>query len=445
MKTKIFTTLTALLLLFSASGQQADIELAMTALDNEAHIALDSIKVMNRTQGGDTLLVWPDTLLYLIHMDVSELENIDNLFRVLPNYPNPVVGETKISVYVPDKDNVVLTITDVSGRLVLKSDRVLSKGLHTFRFQPADAYLYFFTTQWRGNTQSIKILQGDTHNNGACVLDYMGSESSSLQLKHTNGIQAFKFNQGDELLLIGYTTDLQSGMLEKPYTSDTCTFQFATNIPCPGTPTVDYEGQIYNTIQVFGQCWLKENLNVGTMIQGSQSMTDNLIIEKYCYNNDPENCITYGGQYQWNEMMQYSTEEGIQGICPLGWHIPGVEEWRVLFGAVDSQYGIGATEWYLPSTGFQGFDAGTNLKTISGWIENGNGTDLFGFSGLPGGYRHTNGSFNSVGEAGNLYTSHEINFYDVAHLFLSYELSGLGLSDFMPKTYGLSVRCLRDE
>ena len=174
-------------------------------------------------------------------------------------------------------------------------------------------------------------------------------------------------------------------------------------------------------------------------------MTDNLIIEKYCYNNDPANCITYGGQYQWNEMMQYSTEEGIQGICPLGWHIPGVEEWRVLFGAVDSQYGIGATEWYLPSTGLQGFDAGTNLKTISGWIENGNGTDLFGFSGLPGGYRHTNGSFNSVGEAGNLYTSHEINFYDVAHLFLSYELSGLGLSDFMPKTYGLSVRCIRDE
>ncbi len=49
--------------------------------------------------------------------------------------------------------------------------------------------------------------------------------------------------------------------------------------------------------------------------------------------------------YQWEEMMQYTTQQGAQGICPPGWHLPTDEEWKVLEGAVDSQYGIGDPEW----------------------------------------------------------------------------------------------------
>ena len=88
---------------------------------------------------------------------------------------------------------------------------------------------------------------------------------------------------GDELLYICYMDTLQSGVLDSPEDNKSYTFQFATNIPCPGTPTVEYEGQIYNTIQIFSQCWLKENLNVGTMIQGGVGMSDNGLVEKYCY------------------------------------------------------------------------------------------------------------------------------------------------------------------
>jgi uncharacterized protein (TIGR02145 family) len=119
------------------------------------------------------------------------------------------------------------------------------------------------------------------------------------------------------------------------------TFQFATNIPCPGMPTVEYEGQVYNTIQIFSQCWLKENLNVGMMIPEAKDQSNNGIIEKYCYNNEPDSCAKYGGLYRWDEMMQYTTQQGTQGICPPGWHLPTDEEWKVLEGAVDSQYGIG--------------------------------------------------------------------------------------------------------
>lgn len=69
-------------------------------------------------------------------------------------------------------------------------------------------------------------------------------------------------------------------------------------IPCPGTPTVSYGGKTYNTVQIDSQCWLKENLDVGTRIDGDHNATNNSVIEKYCYDNDTANCTTYGGLYQ---------------------------------------------------------------------------------------------------------------------------------------------------
>ena len=95
---------------------------------------------------------------------------------------------------------------------------------------------------------------------------------------------------------------------------------------CPGMPTVEYGGQTYNTVLIGNQCWMKENLNIGTRIDFSQDQTNNSIIEKYCYYDDELNCKKYGGLYQWSEMMQYTTIAGTQGICPDGWHLPTIDE-----------------------------------------------------------------------------------------------------------------------
>ena len=67
---------------------------------------------------------------------------------------------------------------------------------------------------------------------------------------------------------------------------------------CPGIPTVDYGGKTYNTVKIGSQCWLKENLDVGTMILSSQNPSNNGVIEKYCYNDLLSNCTIYGGIYQ---------------------------------------------------------------------------------------------------------------------------------------------------
>jgi uncharacterized protein (TIGR02145 family) len=443
MKTKFFLTVTVLLLIINALGQKSTLELTFTAIDSAAYIRLDSIKVMNRTQGGVTILCWPDTTLVLDYqVGISEINQNNRTFRVFQNYPNPVIEHTSISLQIPEKDKVNIIVTDIFGRIILKYNRILNKGKHSFRFFPANRKLYFFTAQYKGKSSSIKILQASTHPNGECSLEYTGSEDVSSYLKGTEDIQSFLFNLGDELLYIGNTDTLQSGILNSPGESQAFTFQFATNIPCPGTPTVTYEGQVYNTIQIFSQCWLKENLNVGTMIPGYQGMEDNDTIEKYCYGNSPANCDNYGGLYIWDEMMQYNTQQGIQGICPPNWHIPTDEEWKILEGAVDSLYGIGNQIWNL--YGLRGYDAGKNLKTISGWNSNGNGTDLFGFSGMSGGYLYSNGYFYYKGQHGLWWTSTEGNISSAWNRYLSYNNPEVDRDYGNNKVFSFSVRCIRN-
>jgi uncharacterized protein (TIGR02145 family) len=442
MRAKTFLISLLAIIGMAATAQRPTIELIFTAVNNLAHVHMDSIKIMNRTQGGDTVLYWPDTVLSIYFIGIPENSGSKSGFRVFQNYPNPSADQTSVSLYVPVKNNVSLMVTDIMGRVILRSDRVLDKGTHTFRFTAGGGNLYFFTAQWRENSSSIKILQSGFSSGGTSILEYICSEDSSPQLKAMKDIQSFSFTPGNELLYIGYADTLQSGMLDSPKESQTYTFQFAANLPCPGTPTVEYEGQVYNTIQIFSQCWLKENLNVGEMINGTIEQSDNGTIEKYCYNNGPDNCTKYGGLYQWDEMMQYTTQQGVQGICPPGWHLPPDEEWKVLEGAVDSQYGIGAPEW--DQWEYRGYDAGTNLKTTSGWYANGNGTDLFGFSGLPGGCRYCFGPFVDVGLDGYWWTSTEFDYTSAWGRFIYFDDPEVHRSYVFSKVVGFSVRCLRD-
>jgi len=167
-----------------------------------------------------------------------------------------------------------------------------------------------------------------------------------------------------------------------------------TSLSCCGEPINDVRnGKIYNTVLIGTQCWLKENMDIGTLINGGQDQTNNSIIEKWCYNDLESNCAVYGGLYQWDESMQYDTTSGVQGICPSGWHFPTDSEWKILEGIADSQYGVGNPIWN--QEGMRGFDAGKNLKSTSGWNNNGNGLDIYGFTGLAGGYYY--GGFDLLG------------------------------------------------
>lgn len=436
-----------LLFLNGVSGQRSPFQLIFSAIDSSAYVQVDSIRIINRTQGADTILYWPDTTLLLDYqVGMSQLYFEDERFKVLQNFPNPAGKYTTVLIQVPVREMVSIAVTDNLGRLLVHEKRELAKGQHAYRVYPGSSGLLFFSAQWKGQNSYIKILNPSSFRN-TCTMEYLGIQSDQPEIKLKENLRQFLFNPGDTLLCVGYTDTLESGILDNPEANMAYIFQFATNIPCPGIPNVNYEGQIYNTIQIFSQCWLKENLNIGTMIPGSEEMSDNGLIEKYCYDNEPDSCEKYGGLYQWDEMMQYNTQQGTQGICPPGWHIPSDEEWKVLEGAADSHYNIGDPVWDSHSE--RGFDAGTNLKTTSGWYyypgwyNYGNGIDMFDFSGKPGGIRFSNGDFYIVGKYGNWWSSSEQTSVRAFAHNLGFDYPGA--VRFADHNYeGFSVRCLRD-
>ena len=193
--------------------------------------------------------------------------------------------------------------------------------------------------------------------------------------------------------------------------------------PCPGTPTITYAGKTYNTVKISTQCWLKENLDVGTMISSSNpadSMRNNSIIEKYCYDNNPNNCATYGGLYLWSEAMEYITTPGTKGICPDGWHIPTKAEFEILATVVNNDS-----------------DA---LKAIG----QGFGTNTSGFSAMLAGYRNYGGGFFNLGSNAFFLSSTEIDAMYESNIGMDDRGSNFAFNTNV-KTNGFCVRCLKDE
>ncbi len=199
------------------------------------------------------------------------------------------------------------------------------------------------------------------------------------------------------------------------------------------------DSQTYNTIQIGTQCWMAENLNVGTRIDGVNEQTNNSLIEKYCYDNDPAYCSVYGGLYQWDEMMQYVTTEGAQGICPTDWHLPTDNEWKTM------EMNLGMTQAQADATGWRGTDEGGKLKETgtAHWITPNTGaTNSSGFTALPASYRNWPGTFGSLTYFTTLWSSSE-NGINAWHRQLWHNGAKVYRLDYQ-KVFGQSVRCLKN-
>ena len=153
--------------------------------------------------------------------------------------------------------------------------------------------------------------------------------------------------------------------------------------------------------------------------------------------NDASYACPYGKLYNW-----YAVNDS-RGLCPVGWHVPSDAEWSTMINFLD------------PSAdgGNHNNNAGIAMKS-AGTVEGGNGywyandssaegTNSSGFSGLPGGYRDSNGGYSDVGSNGAWWSSSQGNAYDAWYRFLSY-FPNVGRSYDSTTRYGFSVRCLRD-
>jgi uncharacterized protein (TIGR02145 family) len=131
-----------------------------------------------------------------------------------------------------------------------------------------------------------------------------------------------------------------------------------------GTFTDKRDGKVYKTVTINEKIWLAENLNIGSMINSSTGgdrgdgyQMNNGKAEKFCYRNEPANCDLYGGLYQWDEAMGYSTLAGASGLCPDGWHLPTDAEWHELMIFLDPVDGEAKAGEQLVLGGTSGFQA----------------------------------------------------------------------------------------
>ena len=190
-------------------------------------------------------------------------------------------------------------------------------------------------------------------------------------------------------------------------------------------------GESFKEVVIGKQVWMTNNLDLHKFRNGDSIPEAKAGWEweqagknkqpAWCYNNNDATVgKKYGKLYNW-----YAVNDP-RGLAPDGWHIPSDAEWTTL-------------------TTFLGGEkvAGIKLKSNTGWIENGNGTNISNFLGLPGGERNYDGAFLEYGSAGNWWSSTENNLYSAWHFWVFWG-DGQARSIENSKGNGYSVRCIRD-
>ena len=189
------------------------------------------------------------------------------------------------------------------------------------------------------------------------------------------------------------------------------------------------------TVVIGTQTWTTKNLDVSTYsdgttipeVQNAQEWA-RLTTGAWCYyNNDSANGATYGKLYNWYAVAGiHDTDPNTPNkkLAPTGYHVPADAEWTTL------------------TTYLGGESAGAKMTSL--WnTPNTEATNSSGFTALPGGARRYNDTFSNIGNIGNWWSSSDYSTLSAWNLVLNY-INGKNGRDGTNKTYGLSVRCLRD-
>jgi uncharacterized protein (TIGR02145 family) len=455
MKAAILLTVLTIAMIMGAIAQNSTITLTFTADSSGQHVPLDAILIENLTQGGDTILYPPDTVLVLD--DITGIEEAGNFngngISLSQNYPNPMEDQTKIGLNLPESGHVLVTVSDILGRELMQHEYRLDKGMHSFTFLPGRESLYFFTVRANGQSQKIKMLNspGDAVSRNVCKLEYEGSNSGSVRYKVEALMNNFLFSLGDQLQYTAYSALGVLSIIDTPISNQTYAFQFGSGgIPCPGMPTVtDVDGNVYNTVLIGVQCWMKENLKTTTYSNGTSipNVTDanawsSLTTGAYAWHS---NNITwkdkYGALYNW-----YATADE-NGLCPTGWHVPTNDEWTALtdyIGGTNEPHGNELKSCRQVNSPFGG-DCETSIHPRWDPGDSNYGTDDYGFSGLPGGAREYDGNFSALGSAVFWWSSTEYSSFNAWYRGVGIDAGYVIVSGEGNMLFGFSVRCLRDD
>lgn len=219
-------------------------------------------------------------------------------------------------------------------------------------------------------------------------------------------------------------------------------------------------------ITIGKQVWMTENLNVssfrnGEPIQEAKTKEEWILAGKqgkpaWCYyENDPNYEVKYGKLYNWFAVSDP------RGLAPIGWRIPNFEDFNLLDSHIWSDVGLKLKS----HSGWSSWNIEERCKGCLGWTEDqkknrkcnscgnrgtrisktnsGNGTNLTGFSALPGGFRNSNGEFEKIGVQSNFWSS--TSQYSLYGRFRTLSSMDNELNmNYTTKDFGMSVRCLKE-
>ncbi len=422
------------ILFVTAIVNAQDYQISFSGLGESANV--QTVYVENLTQG---------TTLELSGTDVLRLVGTVGLNTQLVNgsklniYPNPMQGSSKLEFYCDKPEDVKIKIFDLNGRLVASHSGDVHTGINVFEISGFSEGFYsvkivtssyqasasFISANYDAKTPSIKTIDEEI----------IGSQSK-IAFKSIKNLVEMQYNDGERLLFKGVYGDYARVLTIIPTQTQTVNFEF---VSC-----TDLDGNNYAVVTIGEQTWMAENLKYLPSVVGSATGSGT---EGYCYVYDyegtnvleakaTENYDTYGVLYNWTAAMNGEESSdgnpsGVQGVCPVGWHLPSEVEWTALSDLLSSSQAggklkeTGTSHWNNPNVG---------------------ATNETGFTALPGGARSPNGVFGNVGGFGYWQSTTVSNSTSSWYSYLlNMSAYGIGTDDILSNQNGFSVRCIKDD
>lgn len=396
MKKLTFLFVSIYLTLTNLSAQ--DIVFTFNAKD--ATNTIDSIKATKIATGEHAFVKGSNTIKLNSFSTGTNL--MTSSFDAIKVVPNPFDNHAELQFYSDNNDEIKVLLINALGQIVAEDNQSICQGFQRFNIVTKTEGIYIVNVAGNNKSFSAKIIS-TINNQNTDNIKYKGF-TNEMKAKKSASIQ-----EVEVIHFMIYSGENITKIADSPTESKTYEVEFHA---CK-----DIDGRSYPIIQIGEQWWMAENLayNIGNGC--------------WAYDNNENNVATYGRLYSW---------ETAKTACPTGWHLPTDDEWKQL------EMAIGMSQSEADDEGLRGTNEGTKLKATNSWTNNGNGTDDFGFSALPGGQRNrTDDTFGNVGDYGNWWSATEYYSYSAWHRNLGYDTTDVGRYD-NNKAYGFSVRCVRN-
>jgi len=393
-----------------------------------ASSSVNTVKVENLTSGLSLTLSGNDILHLTSVTSIRLLNNTRS--SELKIFPNPSTGISKLQFSPPVQGNAVITLYDITGKQVAYFQDYLETYLQEFQLSGLNNGLYLISFSGNNYHYSGKLLS-DSNSDDNVVSIQRISHTQAVDEKQSDNIDKgsqstieMKYAPGERLKFTGTSGNFSTVKTDIPSGNRTITFNFMS--------CTDGDINNYPVVEIGDQTWMAINLkttkyNNGDVIGTTTPATLDISAEttpkyQWAYAGEESNAVVYGRLYTWYAVTDSRT------VCPTGWYIPNDGDWTILTNF------LGGLDY-----------AGRKLKeigTIHWSSSNEMVTDEAGFTALPGGWHHWNGTFVSLDSTGVWHSSTEYNTNNGWIRAIYYH------KDYVQRSYsgkkaGFSVRCLK--